>query len=71
MGRESKDFEVKSGFRQGDALSPILFNIALERVMTDMHETREMDFNGKGALLEYANDIVILGDSKQNRRKYK
>ncbi|KAL4083725.1 hypothetical protein QTP88_029041 [Uroleucon formosanum] len=63
IGRESGDFEVKSGLKQGDALSPILFNIALERVVRDMHETREMDLNGKGTLLAYADDIVILGDS--------
>lgn len=29
-----------------------------------MHETREMDLNGKGTLLAYADDIVILGDSQ-------
>lgn len=64
LGRESGDFEVKSGLRQGDALSRILFNIALERIVRDMHETREMDLNGKGTLLAYADDIVILGDSQ-------
>ncbi|KAL4085250.1 hypothetical protein QTP88_027109 [Uroleucon formosanum] len=61
---KSGDFEVKSGLRQGDALSSILFNIVLERVVRDMHETREMDLNGKGTLLAYADDIVILGDSQ-------
>jgi len=30
-----------------------------------MHETREMEVNGKrGTLLAYADDIVILGDSQ-------
>lgn len=43
LGRESGDFEVKSGLRQGDALFPILFNMALEKVVRDMHETRGMD----------------------------
>eukprot|EP00102_Acyrthosiphon_pisum_P016797 XP_008187888.1 PREDICTED: uncharacterized protein LOC103310660 [Acyrthosiphon pisum] len=44
---------VKSGLRQGELLFPILFNIALKRVVRDMHETREMDLNGSGTLLAY------------------
>jgi hypothetical protein len=43
LGRELKDFEAKSGLRQGDVLSSIIFNIALERVVRDMNETREMN----------------------------
>lgn len=61
LGRESGNFEVKSGLRQGDALSLILFNIALEKVVRDMHETRAMDLTGSGTLFVYADDIVILG----------
>jgi len=64
MVRESGDFEVKSDLRQGDVLSLIIFNIALERVVRNMHETREMDLNDKKTLLVYADDIVILGDSQ-------
>jgi len=38
--------------------------MALERVVRDMHDTREMDLNGDRTLLIYADDIVILGDSQ-------
>jgi hypothetical protein len=31
----SEDFDVVTGLRQGDALSPALFNIALESVIRD------------------------------------
>lgn len=37
--------------------------MALERIVRDMHETREMDLNGNRTLLAYDDDIVILGDS--------
>lgn len=33
----SKSFNVTSGLRQGDALSPILFNLVLEKVVRDMN----------------------------------
>jgi len=38
MGETSEAFECETGLRQGDALSPILFNLALELIIRDMHE---------------------------------
>jgi hypothetical protein len=64
MGLESGNFEVKSDLRQGDVLSTILFNTALEKVMRDMHETQKIGLTGSGTLLAYADDISILGDSQ-------
>jgi hypothetical protein len=37
----SEKFEVKSGLRQGDALSTMLFNIALEWVVKTTNETQK------------------------------
>ena len=34
-GEESEEFEVRTGLRRGDALSPALFNIALESAMRE------------------------------------
>lgn len=62
LGTESKNFEVKSDLRQRKALSPIFLNIALEKVVRDMHESQEREVIGKAILLAYADDIVILGD---------
>jgi len=60
----STQFEVRNGLRQGDALSPTLFNLALERVIREMQNSREMEMLGGNTLLAYADDIVILGKSK-------
>jgi len=63
MGETSEAFKCKTGLRQGDALSPILFNLALEQVIRDMHEKREMELVGINTILAYADDLVILGSS--------
>jgi hypothetical protein len=38
--------------------------MALEKVVRDMHETREMDLIDSRTLLAYADNIVIHGDSQ-------
>lgn len=42
MGETSEDFVCKPSLRQGNALSPVLFNFALEKVIRDIQEKREM-----------------------------
>ncbi|KAL4103878.1 hypothetical protein QTP88_019213 [Uroleucon formosanum] len=60
----SKPFKVTSGLRQGDALSPILFNLVLERVVRDMNISEGVTLGqSKISLLAYADDIAILGDN--------
>jgi sorting nexin-29 len=63
MGETSEAFECKTGLKQGNALSPILFNLALEKVIRDMHEKREMELVRMNNILAYADDLVILGSS--------
>ncbi|KAL4083423.1 hypothetical protein QTP88_028739 [Uroleucon formosanum] len=60
----SEKFEVKSGLRQGDALSPMSFNIALEWVVRTANETRKMEVGKIETILAYADDVVILGNCR-------
>jgi len=39
----SETFEIQSGFQQRDALSPTLFNFALEKVMREVWDGRKME----------------------------
>ncbi|KAL4099054.1 hypothetical protein QTP88_023549 [Uroleucon formosanum] len=58
---------VKSGLRQGDAMSPILFNIVVEKVVREMNiipqEGVKFQESSIG-LLAYADDLVIMEDSQ-------
>jgi sorting nexin-29 len=59
-----KQCDTSTGLRQGDALSCILFNLALETVITDSEiETKGTIYNKSTQILAYADDIVVVGRS--------
>lgn len=60
----TEKIEVKSGLRQGDALSLMLFNIALEWIVRTANETRKMEIGEIETILAYADDVVILENSR-------
>jgi hypothetical protein len=56
-------FENKTGLKQGDGLSPILFNSALQKVIQSVKRVPSGIKIGKEQLivLAYADDIVSIG----------
>ncbi|KAL4131895.1 hypothetical protein QTP88_009130 [Uroleucon formosanum] len=61
----SDPFQVKSGLKQGDALSPALFNLALEKIIRDTNDDRRMEISNEQVMLAYADDIVLMGETKE------
>jgi hypothetical protein len=60
----SDKFPIQNHLKQGDVLSPMLFNFALEYVIRKVQETRlGMKLIGAHELLGYADDINVLGDN--------
>jgi hypothetical protein len=55
---------IQNGLKQGDALSPLLLNFALEYVIRTVQQSHVgLKLNGTHQLLAYADDVNLLGDN--------
>jgi hypothetical protein len=66
----SDSFPIQNSLKQGDALSPLLFNLILEYAIRKVHENQVgLKLNGTHQLLAYADDVTLLGDNIDTIRK--
>jgi hypothetical protein len=66
----SDSFPIQNGLKQGDVLSPLLFNFSLEYAIRKVQETQvRLKLNGTHQLLAYADDVNLLGDNMDTIKK--
>ena len=65
----SETFPIKNCLKDGGALSPLLFNYALEYAMSGVQAFLEL-LKLTNKFLIYADDVNILGGNIHNTKKY-
>ena len=56
----SEEIQCRRGVKQGCPLSPILFDLALEQLVSNLENSRE-----SGYTIGYADDLCLLADSQE------
>jgi hypothetical protein len=66
----SDAFLIQNGLKQGDALSPLLFNFAFEYAIRKFRENQVgLEFNG--SRLVYADDVTVFTKFKRSNEMYR
>ncbi|XP_063385531.1 trypsin, alkaline C-like [Cydia fagiglandana] len=64
-GKLTEEFKVMTGLKQEDALSLVLFYLALENVVrTVLTLDIRLELSGKHKVIGYADDLALLGESR-------
>lgn len=58
-------FIINNALKQGNAMSTVLFNIALETAIRKIPQTEILNLDEGNVFLAYENDIAVIGKSRE------
>lgn len=61
--------EINSGLKEGDALSPILFSLILEKVVKATEEGKQLQLNRLNQVFAYVNNVCLIGEEMETVQK--
>lgn len=66
----TKDIEINTGIRQGDSLSPFIFNLIMDKIIENLPKTAGFKMGGTFFhAVCYADDAVLIADSEENLQR--
>lgn len=69
-GKTSHMFDINTGVRQGDNISPLLFNISLEKAIQKVKDSElGIKLGTNINILAFADDVVIIAENKEDLKK--
>jgi hypothetical protein len=66
----SNNFPIQNGLKEGDALSPLLYNFVVGYAIREVQENQVgLKLSGTHQILAYADDVNLLSDNIVNMNK--
>ena len=70
-GQLSEEFDILTGVRQGDACSPALFNLVMEKILRECEsdEERGIQLGVEHKWIAFADDVAVVAEDKEHLRR--
>jgi len=65
---ETEPIQITQGVRQGDPMSPLLFNLSINPIIETIHKSKngyQLENGGKVGIVAFADDIALVNSTSE------